>query len=131
MSATMARQGGQVQLEQSNMHLPLNMGNIAKAVISCAARGKMQYLINKPRAKFTEAKMMHVEFPKHKKVKAVMDRHPAMISQNHTDSCLPCPNGTRRIPKTPLVNHAALAEDCINDEDFDPELLTDDRTSCG
>jgi hypothetical protein len=28
-------------------------------------------------------------------------------------------------------NLAALAEDSIPDEDYDPELLTDERTSCG
>jgi len=30
MSATKARQGGQVQLEQSNMHLALDMAKMAK-----------------------------------------------------------------------------------------------------
>jgi len=30
MSATMARQGGRVQLEQSDMRLPLNMAKMAK-----------------------------------------------------------------------------------------------------
>ena len=32
MSATMARQGGRVQLEQSNMRLALNMAKMAKGV---------------------------------------------------------------------------------------------------
>ena len=34
MSATMARQGGWVQLEQSYMHLVLNMAKMAKGVFS-------------------------------------------------------------------------------------------------
>jgi hypothetical protein len=37
MSATMARQGGQVQLEQSDMHPVLNMAKMAKDGFSCAA----------------------------------------------------------------------------------------------
>jgi hypothetical protein len=32
MSATMARQGGRVQLEQSDMRLALNMAKMAKAI---------------------------------------------------------------------------------------------------
>jgi hypothetical protein len=35
------------------------------------------------------------------------------------------------LPKTQPVNLDALAEDSLNDEDFDPELLTDDRISYG
>ena len=45
MSATMARQGGRVQLEQSDMHLALNMGRMAKEGFSCAAIDETQYLI--------------------------------------------------------------------------------------
>jgi len=37
MSATMARQGGRVQLEQSDMRLALNMAKMAKGRFSCAA----------------------------------------------------------------------------------------------
>jgi len=37
MSATMARQGGWVQLEQSNMRLVLNMAKMAKGGILRAA----------------------------------------------------------------------------------------------
>ena len=36
MSATMARQGGRVQLEQSDMRLALNMANMVKWEISRA-----------------------------------------------------------------------------------------------
>ena len=34
-------------------------------------------------------------------------------------------------PKTQSVNLDALAGDSINDDDLDPELLTDERASCG
>jgi len=37
MSATMARQGGRVQLEQSDMSQALNMAKMAKEGFSCAA----------------------------------------------------------------------------------------------
>jgi hypothetical protein len=49
MSATMARQGGRVQLEQSDMRLALNMAKMAKAGFLRAAIEETKYLINKPR----------------------------------------------------------------------------------
>jgi len=193
MSATMAKQGGRVQLDQSNMHLALNMAKMAKGGFSCAAREETQYPIKKPQAEVREEKKQGVEFPRHKKVKAVMERHLAIIHHNHMDSFLPCQNGSAQNPQTlwrcketgapqpvrrghptpdlmpsppgtppappgpiqvtqrlqpdnlpaanadscvPLpvtqpVNLDAFAEDSILDEDFDPELLTDERTSCG
>jgi len=42
MSATMARQGGQVQLEQSDMRLAMNMAKSAKVGFSRAAKEDMQ-----------------------------------------------------------------------------------------
>jgi len=45
MSATMARQGGRVQLEQSNMRQALNVAKIAKEGFSRAAIEEMQFLI--------------------------------------------------------------------------------------
>jgi len=50
MSATKARQGGRVQLEQSDMHVTLNMANMAKGGFSRAAIEETQQLIKKPRA---------------------------------------------------------------------------------
>jgi hypothetical protein len=44
----MARQGGRVQLEQSDMHLELNMAKMAKEGFSCAAIEEMKYHIKKP-----------------------------------------------------------------------------------
>ena len=39
---------------------------------------------------------MCVEFPGHKSVKAVIERHPAMLCQNHMPRCLSCPDGTAK-----------------------------------
>ena len=66
MSATMARQGGRVQLKQSNLHLALNMAKMAKSGFSCAAIEETQYLIKKPRAEVREGKKRGVEFPGHR-----------------------------------------------------------------
>jgi len=101
MSATMARQGGQVQLEQSDMRLALKMAKMAKEGFSHAAIEETKYLIKKPHATVREEKMRRVEFPVHKKVKAATQIHPAMLCQNHTSSCLPCQNGTARNLQTP------------------------------
>jgi len=66
MSATMARWGGQVQLEQSNMHLALHMAKMAKGGFSHAAIEKTQLLIMKPHAEVWEEKMRKDQFPGHK-----------------------------------------------------------------
>jgi len=46
MSATVARQGGRVQVEQSDMHLALNMAKIAIEGFQRAMIQEPQYLIN-------------------------------------------------------------------------------------
>jgi len=100
MSATMVRQGGQVQLEQSDMRLALNMAKIAKGGLSRAAIEETQRLIKKPRAEVREEKKRGVEFPGHQKVKAAMESHPAMVYKNHMAGCLPCQNCTAKNPQT-------------------------------
>jgi len=50
MSATMARQGGRVQLELSDMRLALNMAKMANGGFLRAAIEEKQFLIKKPRA---------------------------------------------------------------------------------
>ena len=100
MSATKARKGGRVQLEQSDMHLALNMPTMAKEGFSRAAIEETKYLIKKPRAEVQEEKKWGVEFPGHKKVKAVIQRHPAMFHQNQMCGCLPCQNCTAKNPQT-------------------------------
>jgi len=97
----MARQGGRVQLEQSNMRLALNMAKMAKEGFSHSAIEETKYLIKKPRAEVREEKKWGVEFPGQKKVKAAIQRHPAMLRQNQTSGCLPCQNGTAKNPQTP------------------------------
>jgi hypothetical protein len=96
----MARQGGWVQLEQSDMRLALNMATMAKESFSRAAIGETNYLMKKPRAEVREEKKRGVEFPGHKKLKAAIQRHPAMLRHNQTSSLLPCQNGTAKNPQT-------------------------------
>jgi len=69
MSATMARQRGRVQLEQSDMRLTVNMAKMAKGGFSRAAIEETQHLIKKPCAEVQEEKKRGVEFPVHRKVK--------------------------------------------------------------
>jgi len=54
MSATMPRQGGRIQQEQTNMCLALNMAEMAKVVWLRAAREEIQYWIMTSRAKVWE-----------------------------------------------------------------------------
>jgi len=96
MSATMARQGGRVQLEQSDMCVALNMAKMAKEGFSRAAIEETKYLIKKPHAEVREEKKQGVEFPGHDKVKAAIQRHPAMLRQNQTSGCLPCQHRTAK-----------------------------------
>jgi len=96
MSATMVRQGGRVQLEQSNMCLTLNMANIAKGGFVRTAMEETQQLFKQPCDEVREEKKWGVEFPQHNKEKAVIERHLAMVYDNHTDGCLPRQNGTAK-----------------------------------
>jgi len=73
MSATMARQGGRVQIEQSDMRLALNMAKMAKGGISRAAIEEMHQLIKKPRARGREENKRGVEFPGLNKVKDAIE----------------------------------------------------------
>jgi len=100
MSTTMARQGGWVHLEQSEMYLALNMAKMAKGGFSRATIEEMQYLIKKPRTMVREEKKWGVEFSEYTKVNAAMERHPAMLCQNHMAGCPPCHNGTAYNPHT-------------------------------
>jgi len=66
MSATMARQGGRVQLAQSDMRLALNIAKMAKEGFSLTAIEETKYLIKIPRAEVWEEKKRGVECPGHK-----------------------------------------------------------------
>jgi len=98
MSASMARQGGRVHLEPSDMHLALNMAKIVNGGFWRAAIEETHYLIKNARTKVHEEKKRGVEFSGHAKVKVAIERHPAMLRQNQTDGWLPC---TNRIAKNP------------------------------
>jgi len=50
MSANMARAGGRVQLEQSDMRLALNMTKMANGWLSHTTREETQHLIKNPHA---------------------------------------------------------------------------------
>jgi len=56
MSATMVRQGGRIQLEQSNTHFALNMAKMATGGFSHAVIEEMQQFNKKPCAEVQEEK---------------------------------------------------------------------------
>jgi hypothetical protein len=64
ISATMARQGGWVQLEQSNMRLALNIAKMAKGGFLGATIAEPQHLIEKPHAAIEPMQMWGVVFPR-------------------------------------------------------------------
>jgi hypothetical protein len=100
MSATMVRKGGRVQWEQSNMRQGLNMVKMAEGGFSCTAIEKTLELIMQPHTEFLQEKQWEVEFPVHQLVKAVIERHPAMVYTNHTAGFLLGWNGTAKNPQT-------------------------------
>jgi len=97
MSATMARQGGQVQLEQSDMRRALNVAKMAKEGVLHATIEEMQYLMKQPVAKVRNEKKWGVEVPGHEDVKAAMKKHLAMVCGNQMDGCIPYQMGQHRI----------------------------------
>jgi len=100
MSATMARQGGRVELDQSDMRLALNMSKVATGGFSCHVIEEKHHPIKIPLAELREEMKRGVEFHGHEEGKAAIEWHPAMVYENQTDSCLPCHNGTARNPRT-------------------------------
>jgi len=100
MSATMARQGGRVQLEQANLPLALNMATMAKRGFSRARIEDMRYLMKKPWAKVQQEKKQGVECPGDTNMKAAMGRHLAMLWEQQTDGYLPGQNVTAQNPQT-------------------------------
>ena len=100
MSATIARQGGRVQLEQSDMRLALNMNKMAKGGFSRATMGETQFLIKQPRAEVRQEKNRGLVFPGLEDVKVAMERHPAMLREHQINGCLPCRNSTAQNPQT-------------------------------
>jgi len=66
MSATIARQGGRVQLEQSDVCLALYIARMAEWAFSQAAIEETQYLMKDPSAAVWDDKKQGVEFPGHR-----------------------------------------------------------------
>jgi len=100
MSANMAKQGGRIQLEQSNKHLALNMAKIGNRGFSRTGTEELQHLINRLQVDVREERKRGVEFPGHRYVKATIEWHPAMVHENQMDGCLPCQNGTPKNAQT-------------------------------
>jgi hypothetical protein len=100
MSATIARQGGRVQLEQSDMRQALNKAKMAKEGFLRATTEETKYLIKKPHTEVRKEKKRGIEFPGHNKVKAAIQRHTEMLHHNLTSGCLSCHNGTAKNPQT-------------------------------
>jgi hypothetical protein len=96
----MARQGGRVQREQSDMGLALDMAKMAKGGFSHVTIEETQDLIKEPRTEVRKEKSRVVEYPGHNKVKAAIERYPAMLCQNEMPRCLACQNGTPNNPQT-------------------------------
>jgi len=90
----MARQGGRVQLQQSDMCLAVNLAQMATGGVSHGAVEETQYLITKPGTKVRDEKKRAVEFPGHIKVKAAIARHLAMCHQNQMDGYPASQNGS-------------------------------------
>ena len=97
---TMARQGGRVQLEQSNMRLALDMAKMAKGGSLRTAIKERAHLIKIPCADVWEEEQHGVELVGHIMVMAAIERHAAMVQENEIDSCLSCQNGTENIRQT-------------------------------
>jgi len=84
MSATMARQEGCVQLEQSAICLALNITIMARL---CAAIEEIEQLIKKPQTKVQDEKTRGVQNPGYHNVQAAIDRCPAMLHEYQADGC--------------------------------------------
>jgi len=73
---------------------------MAKGGFSHAPMEETQSLTKIPGVEVQEEQKRCVEFPGPRKVKAVIERHPAMVGQNHPNRYLPCQNGTPKNSQT-------------------------------
>jgi len=101
MSANMARQRGRVQLEHSDLCLPMNMAKMEKGGISRAAIDDIQCVIKIPVAEVREEKIGGVAFHGQNTVKVAIAKHLAMLRQHHMDGCLPCQMAPQKIGRQP------------------------------
>jgi len=100
MSATIGRQQGLVQLEQSNMRLALNMAKVANEGFARTSIEETQQIIKKPDAEIREENKRGVLFRGHNKRNGAIARHLAMVWQNQTDCCLHSQNDTAKNQQT-------------------------------
>jgi hypothetical protein len=89
MSTTLARQGGQIWLQQSDMLIVLMMAIMAKGGLLCAAQDETQYIINTPCAEVWAKRMQKAGCSGYGKVKGAIERHQAMVHEIHMHHCLP------------------------------------------
>jgi hypothetical protein len=90
MSITMARHGGQILLDQSDMRLSLNMAKLAQDRNLHSTIEEARYLIEKAHTEASDETMCGVMFCGLTKVNAVMERHCDMLLQNHMEGCHSC-----------------------------------------
>jgi hypothetical protein len=91
------------------MRLALNMTKMAKEGFLRAAIEEAKYLIETPHSNVQEEKQRGVQFPWHKKMKAAIQRHPAMLRQNEMSGCLSCQNVNAKNPQTHWTRKATSA----------------------
>jgi len=100
MSASIARSGGRVQLEQSNMRLALNIATMAKGGLLGTAIEKTQTMINKPRTEVRDVMKWGVQFPGHRQLKTAIESYLAMVHEKVSDGYFLCQNDTAKNPQT-------------------------------
>jgi hypothetical protein len=88
MSATMTRQGGQVQLQYSDMCLSSDIAKMAKGGFSNTRIGETVEQINKPLAEVWEHRKFCAAFSGYRYVKAAIESHLAMVSEHQMDGFL-------------------------------------------
>jgi hypothetical protein len=84
----MARQEGQVQLEQSDISHALNIAQMLKGWFSHNRIGEAQQLIQNPEVKVRAEKKRRMIFPRYRDVTAVLVSHPALRQENRMDGCI-------------------------------------------
>jgi hypothetical protein len=76
------------------------MAKMAKVGFLRTTIEKIEFVIKQPRAKFEEVKKWGAELPERKLMKAVVERHLAILRQNDMRRCLPCQNITTNTLQT-------------------------------
>jgi len=70
-----------LQLEQSDMHLALNMAKMSKGGFSHSGIKQTQYLVNILHATVQQGMIPAPVFPGHRKVKAAIECQPVLVVQ--------------------------------------------------